>query len=330
MTKKIGSLVNVGFGKETSRGTVVNPTVWMPKLECDFQDKFEPYIDEASFGTIHDSQGAKIAKQWSEGTISGHVGTETLHLILYALFGSVVSTQIATSGVYSHAFAVSQASNQHPSLSIHEVGGIADQKFALCMIDSFKITIEAGKPVMISTKWKGKKGVSSAASASYIADYLMMSRLLTFKKATTLAGLGAASAVKIKKFELEISKSLEEIQLVGDGLGIELDDITNDLFQIKGSLEAVYEDDATFITGALAGTTTAMRLTIEETDVNIGSSGTNHPKLNFDLAKVFYTEQAKNMDNGKVMAQTLGFKGLYSQSDAQAIVATLQNVTTSI
>lgn len=198
------------------------------------------------------------------------------------------------------------------------------------MIDSFKITVEAGKPIQIMTKWKGKKGVASAATASYITDYLLMSRMVTFKKATALAGLGAASAIKIKKFELEITKSLEEIQLWGDGTGIELDDITNDQFMIKGSIEAVYEDDATFVTDSLAGTVAAMRLTVEDTGTNIGSSGTNHPKLNFDLAKCTYTEVAKNMDNGKIMAQTLGFKGLYSMSDTQAIIASLQNTTSSI
>jgi len=330
MVKKIGSLVNLGFGKETTRGTVVNPTVWMPKLECDFQDKFEQYVDEASFGTILDSANAKIAKQWSEGTIGGHVGTETLHLILYALFGAVSSAQIATSGVYTHSFTVAGTSNQHPSLSIHTIGGISDKKYALCMLESFKITIEAGKGVKISTKWKGKKGVSSSASPSYVADYLLMARTLTFKKAANLAGLGAASASKIRKFELEINKNLEDTQLVGDGTGIELDDITNDLFTIKGSIEAVYEDEASFLDDALAGTMKAFRVTLEDTDINIGSSGTNHPKLNFDLAKVSYTEQARNMDNGKIMAQTLGFKGHYSMSDAQAIVASLQNVTTSI
>lgn len=74
----------------------------------------------------------------------------------------------------------------------------------------------------------------------------------------------------------------------------------------------------------------AIRLTAEDTDVNIGSSGTNHPKVNIDLAKIVYTEITKNMDKAKIMTQTLGFKGLYSFSDTQAIVASIQNTTSSL
>lgn len=52
----------------------------------------------------------------------------------------------------------------------------------------------------------------------------------------------------------------------------------------------------------------AMRLTIEDTDVTIGGSGSNHPKLQIDLAKIFFTDIAKNMDKSKIMMQTIGFK----------------------
>lgn len=330
MPKQIWGLVNVGFWKETTRGTVVNPSVWLPKLECDFQPKIEVMPDESSFGTIFDARNSKITKKWSEGTIGGYIGTETLGLILLSLFGSVSSAQIGSTGVYTHSFSVDSDNNQHPSLSIHTVDGIKAQKFALCMIDSIKITIEAGKPIAVSTKWRGKAGVDSAATPSYVTDYLMMSRVATFKLASALAWLGAASGKKVKKIELEITKNLEDIQLWGDGTGIELDDITNDLFTVKGTIEAVYEDVADYITDAIAGTFKALRLTIEDTDVTIGSSWSNHPKLQIDLAQIAYTDIAKNMDNSKIMMQTLWFKGLYSLSDAQMIVASLQNTISSL
>lgn len=280
----------------------------MPNLECDFQDLIETVLDESTVGTIHDAIDGKISKKASGGTIRGHVGTQTLGLILYSLFGSVSSAQIGVTGVYTHSFSVDTDSNQHQSLTVHTIDGTEDLKYALAMLESLKITIEAGKPIEVATKWKAKAGAASTATPSYVTDYLMMSRVTTFKLASALAGLSGASALKVRKIELEISKNLEDIQLWGDGTGIGLDDITNDMFTITGSIEAVYEDTATYLDVAKAGTMKAMRLTIEDTDVTIGGSGSNHPKLEIDLAKIFFTDIAKNMDKSKIMMQTISFK----------------------
>lgn len=118
-------------------------------------------------------------------------------------------------------------------MTVHTIDGTEDLKYALAMVDSVKFTIEAGKPIQIAVKWKAKAGAASTATPSYVTDYLMMSRVTTFKLASALAGLSGATAAKVKKIELEITKNLEDIQLWGDGTGIGLDDITNDVFAIK-------------------------------------------------------------------------------------------------
>ncbi len=46
MAKFTGKGVNVGFGKETVRGTSVAPSVWFAKTNLTYEDKMETVVDE--------------------------------------------------------------------------------------------------------------------------------------------------------------------------------------------------------------------------------------------------------------------------------------------
>ena len=41
MSKFVGRLYQIGLGKESSRGTGVAPTYWIPKTAVSFDDKIE-------------------------------------------------------------------------------------------------------------------------------------------------------------------------------------------------------------------------------------------------------------------------------------------------
>lgn len=66
MAKYIGRQINVGFGKETTRGTAVAIARWLPKTDFSFDEKMETIQDESSIGVITDARDSFVAKRWAE------------------------------------------------------------------------------------------------------------------------------------------------------------------------------------------------------------------------------------------------------------------------
>jgi len=60
MSKFIGRKLNIGIGKESTRGTAVAATFWMPKMELTHDDKITQVVNESSIGVIEDAEGADI------------------------------------------------------------------------------------------------------------------------------------------------------------------------------------------------------------------------------------------------------------------------------
>lgn len=323
MTKFIGRRISVGFGKETSRGTAVTPSAWYPKTNFSYDDKIETMEDPSSIGVIVGAQDAQIVKRWAEGSVEGHLSVNSVALMLLSLFGSVTTTT-ATAGAYKHAFSLLN-SNQSPSLTIGVDDGVQDYQFPNSVIDKLKIKVEAGKYVEISADFVGKKGETATLTPSFSTDYVLLAKHASVKLATALAGLAGASALTVKSFELTISKKVESQDSLGS---VDPTDFLNTVVSIDGSLEAIYEDEATYKAIALAGSQRAMRLDIVDSSTTIGVS--TNPQLRIDLAKAKFTEWSKKTGNDEIVTQSLGFTGLYSIADAQAIVAELYNTVSTL
>ena len=323
MAKFIGKKISVGFGKEIVRGTAVVPAIWYPKTSCSFDEKMEVIENESSIGVIVDAQDAEVVKRYAEGSIEGFLCVNALALPFLSLFGAVASTT-ATTGAYKHAFTLANT-NQSQSLTIGIDDMIQDYQFANAVIDKMKIKIEAGKYVEVSMDWMGKKGATGTLSPSYSTDYTLLAKHTVVKLASNLAGLAAASPLAIKSLELTISKKVEAQDSLGS---IDPTDFLNTIVSIEGNMEALYEDEATYKAIALAGTAKALRIDVVDTNTVIGLS--TNPELKIDLAKVKFKEWSKNTGANEVVTQSLGFKGLYSIADAQAIIAELYNTTATL
>lgn len=148
-----------------------------------------------------------------------------------------------------------------------------------------------------------KKGASASHTVTYSTDYKLISRYSIFKLAANLAGLGAASAIVIKSFEISFKKNLEADYALGSQ---EPRDFINKQFAVEGSVTAIYEDTATFQALALAGTKKAVRFQLIDTNTTIGVS--SNPTLTIDLPLAAFTEFNKSMGNDEVVTQTLTFK----------------------
>lgn len=328
MTKVLGRQIALGIAKEASRGvaeTVVD--YWVSLLSRSVDDVIEQVVDESSVGVIEDSINAAMVKKTAKMEWEANIGDKSFGLLLLAALGT--DTPGAHAGetiVYDHVYSILQSA-QHPSLTVFvDDPGITvyptvgDYTHRLCMLESLEINAEANKFATFKIGMRGKAGVANDLTPSYSVENNFISKHGTFKVATNLAGLNAASAVTIKKFNLKFEKNLEDDDVLGSN---EPADINNKELKCEGSVELLWDSEV-FKSAMLADTAKAMRIDLINTDVTLGNAA--NPELKIDLAKVKFSEVARKMDNKDLILQTLKFKALYSVTDAKLLVVTLTNL----
>jgi len=315
-----GRKYQVGIGKESSRGIAVAPSFWLPKEDVTVDNKKQYVNNDSSLGVIHDSNDARIVKEWSEGEIMGKVRDKSFGLLLFGSFGSVSSALHDTETlVYDHTFSVANT-NAHQSLTLEVKNELEHLKYALGVVSSLKITAVVGKFVEFACAFKAKKGSASANAVVYTSENEFISKHATLKLASDLAGLDLASAVNIKSFEISINKNIEEHDALGSTEPV---DYANKEFSVDGNIEAVFEDTETFKSVFESGTLKATRIDIKS-DAVIGSA--SNPELKIDLASVSLQDWSRKSGNNDIVTQTIKFKAHYSLADAKMIEAVLTNL----
>jgi len=315
---------NVGVGKETTRGTKVTPAMWLKLTTEEYNDEIEPVVTERGMGVIEDSDDQVVAKNFSAGNVGGEVFDKSIGYFLLGAFGQVNSAgKSGDAGVYEHTFAVLQSA-LHQSLTLEIKRGDIEQKaFANVVVDSFKLSAEVNDYVTFEASLRGKAGVAGTATPSYVAENYFLAKNISVKLADTLAGLSSANKLDVKNFEIEISKNIEDKDVLGtDGPA----DFLNKQFTIEGTMElyfsSVYERDY-----AIQGLAKSMRIELENSAVTIGT--TSHPKLVIDLAKVKFSEAKVSGGNNDIASLSVSFKGFYSLTDSKSIEAILTNTQAS-
>lgn len=327
MTVKIGRQFAIGFAKETTRGTAPgSASFWVRHTEIGLQEKFDMAKQEFSIGIIEDGVGADIVKQYVEGDIKMPVTDKAIGLLLYNALGAV-TTQANTpeTGVYTHTFTVLQSS-QHPSLALYVDDPASGQDYthALAMLNSLEINADIGAYASLSATFKAKKGATATLTPAITSENIFRPQDVTLKQASALAGLTGASAIPVKKLSLKIEKNLEDDDVLGN---VAPQDFYNKQLVITGSIEAIYQNESDFKTNALAGTARAVRITLQNAGVIIGT--TQNPTITIDLAKAHFEEIAINRGANDIVTQTLSFKAYYSTTDASSISVVVKNTQTS-
>ena len=328
MPKGVGQIIQVGIAKEAVRGTAETAAAfWLPYTEASVDDADEKAVNNVAIGVLEGAVDEKIVKQMANISIKGPVGDKTFPLILLAALGAMANSDNADSdaSIIDHTITVAQSS-QHQSLTtfVDDSLGAADYKHALSCLESLEINYEQGKYLEYAMKLKGQKGVTATLTPATVTENYFLPQHLTFKLATNLAGLAAASATVIKSLKLKISKELEEDTVLGN---IAPADFLVKKFSIEGDIEAIWQNESDFKTFALAGTQKAMRIDMKNTDVVIGSAAS--PEIKIDLAKVIFEAPVRPFKVGDVVRQTLQFKGLYSVTDSKSITIVCTNNTAS-
>lgn len=227
------------------------------------------------------------------------------------------------SAVRNHLFR--RATTNNPTTyTIHGYDPVSSDYSAYCALDTLKFEVKSGEFARFDAKFMGKKLVSeSPPTPSYTSPNYLMAKYATLKTASGFTGLDAASAVSVESVTFDFKKNIDMFQAVGST------DITNFLnkqFSVQGTIVLLY-NATTYRDYMIGSTKRAMRLTIANTDVTIGSAA--NPTLQLDLASVAFTDFSRPTGNKDLIKQTLKFTAEYDLTTTHTIQALLQNTQTA-
>ena len=322
MSTKIGRLINVGLARESERGTAEDAAeFWLPKVDFDFKPRVDYAIEDSGLGVIDGRSDAKVVEKIGEGSFGGIVYDNSFGLILAACMGTWSSGEVVDSS-YTHSF-TRLNSNSHPALTIFHDDGNIDEKFALGMINNLAINCVVKDFVKYSVGFMSKIGAATASTPSYSAENIFLATHVTVKFADTIAALGTASATAVRAFNLTINKNVEDWMDLGS---TDPADIVNKAFTVSGDLEAIF-DDSTLRGYVLDGDKKACLVTIENTDVTIGTA--TNPKLEITLAPMSFRDWGMATGQDDIISQTVAFDGNFSLSDSKTLSIDLINTQSS-
>jgi len=323
MAKILGRTGAIGIGKETTKGTAVVPTYWIPVQSYSHDDKAEHVKNDSVMGRIEEYNAAHLIKKWGEGDYEGKIFLNSVGAELTALFGKApTSTQRATSGVYDHAFSL-QNDNDHKSLTLSYKDALQALSWPLGMIDTWSLDVAVDDYVKRSLSIKSKKSETATLTPAIANEVEFIPKNVSFKMASAQSGLAAASAINVTSFNLEVSKNVEELYVLGNE---EPHDIINKQVGVTGSVE-MYFESTTYRDYYFANTHRAIRLDMTDVATDLGSG--HNPQLYFDLNEVVFDEFERGWDPNDPLKQTLNFEALYNLADAAMITARLTNLVTS-
>lgn len=325
MAKIIGRTGAIGIGIESTQGTPVAAAYWIPVQGYSYDDKIELVKNDSAMGRIEEYNDADIVKLWSEGDYDGKLFLNSLGAELVALFGqSPSSAQRTITGVYDHTFTLKN-DNDHKSLTIGYKDAVQQISFPFAMIDSWSLEVAVDDYVKRSISLIGKKSASASHTPAFTNEIEFIPSQISFKTASTAAGLGAASAINVTAFNMEVSKNVEPLYVLGSN---EPNDIINKQFNVTGSVE-LYFEDTTHRDIVMANTHKAIRIRMTDPNTVIGTSGSHNPEFYFDLNDVVFDEYERSWDSNDALTQTLNFEALYSIADSAMITARLTNTVVS-
>ena len=312
----IGRRINLGIAKEGVRGAGAVPTYWLPRTNLTFDEKAEKVISEESLGVIDDSHEAFVVSRWGEGDVEGEIKDKSMGVFLYGLLGTC-SSAVKETTAYNHIFTEAQT-NLHQSLSFTADDPIGDKIFKLVMMNNLTLSAALGKVIDFKSNFMSLPAVDSAGQiASYTVENKFVCNHLVFKLAANLAGLTAASEIRIKNLTITFNKNLLRSHVLGT---IQPDDIFNQQFAVEGSFELDYQD-RTYLDYMLSNNYKAMRIDLINDGTTIGA--TSNPQLQINMPRVhFFNWEGKKTLN-EISTQTVNFKALRNVAGPNDLVSSI-------
>ena len=309
MSKHVGRLGQLLIAKETVRGTgTITNGFWIPRSTISFEDKVETARESEGVGKLADSDANFVTQKMASGEFESNLDDKLVGIILTGLMGASPVTTGANP--YTHTYTLSN-SNQHQSLSVLYQDPDYAELYSLGVIDSLKISVEQNGIVQFTVGILSRVGrtfTRQTATFNTLGNKFLHQHLV-FKLAASTGTLAAASAISLKKLELNFTKSAAHDVVLGT---VEPEDVLASNFAVEGSIELLKQDE-TYRNLMLDGTYKAMGVSFIRNATN-SSLAMQFPRVDFTE-----WEQDRGLDN--IVSQTIQFKANYDAANAADIIS---------
>ena len=315
MAKFIGRQQEVGIARETTRGTFVVPTFWVPKVNFTVEDKVQKGRFMGNYGRLEGGDDAFVTHKWAEGELEVELQDKIIGLILYGLLGTVSSASF--NSAYKHTLSVQQSVQPTTlALAMNDPIGAAESPtktiaYARAMLNSFELNLEMGELVKSTIGFLAMPHKDfTRQSSSYTAQNKFAHQHLNFKIAANEAALDAASKINLQMLTLRIERNVVRENALGT---VQPVDILARNLRVTGTLKLTHED-RTYRDYMLDGTKKALRITLNNSGVTIGATT---PQVQIDLANVDFFDWEPSHDLDDVSMQEIGFEALYDVTNSR-------------
>lgn len=324
MTNLIGRQISYGLGVESTRGTAVAPDFWVRHLSADVWTKTDKIFNESANGNVVGANQADIARQWSEGTLEAKVQSDSFGVVLYGALGAVSTdgNADASGNVYDHTFTLANSTTPK-SLTIAQKSANADRAYALAVVNSFGLKVEAGEYATFELGVMAKKHASASNTVAYTSEDEFTSKHASVKFATNVAGLSGATAISVESVSLNIARNVEPYWAHGS---VEPAEINGGRVDITGSMVLRW-DSETYENLFYNNTNQAVEIELVNTDVTIGTAA--NPTITITMPTVSIESIDVDQSLDSIVKQTVNFNAMFDATTSKAIDIVLTNETSS-
>ena len=177
---KLTALGHIGLGIETTFGTAVAPTFWLPYKTVKAADVIHKVTDDGRRANV--TKDYAVYNTTQEGTveIDGMAYPDALGYFVFAMLGSDAVT--GTAVPYTHTLKL--LNNLPPTLTLSNYSGVDERQYAGAAINALDIKFDtADKQMDVSAKFNTLLGVVGTTSTP---TYSTLSPFLGFQLAPTI------------------------------------------------------------------------------------------------------------------------------------------------
>jgi hypothetical protein len=296
----------VGLAKESSNGTAVAPTRFVPFTKFDPVDDNGLLIDDAMYGSMTSENGAVAGKRQATGDLATYFLADAAGDLLYNILGGY-AVGAAVSGVYPHTFSLLNSGDaQPPAHTFTDRQGVTAtvgaRAYAYACLSELTFSGNATGLVTMEAKWTSFG--SAAAGAAPTNATTTETVVPGWRSTVTVAGVAAP----IREWTVTLARTLKVDQLA-DGTQ-QPNSIARSDLAVSGKLTFAARNEQPVI-DFLAGTQQAVVVTIDN-----GGTLTNVRKLTATMTKAVY--DTEGMDRVTPIGYQMGYKALANTTDVGA------------
>lgn len=319
-----GERTFVGFGKESSNGTAVAPTRFVPWTKLDTEDSPGLLIDDAQRGSMAVEYNAVAGPRIGSVDLETYLYVDTMGDLLYNMFGGY-AVGAAVSGVYPHTFSLLNSGDGQPVAhtitdNTNLTPTVNARAYAYACCSELEISGNATGLVTVSAKYTtyASAPAASAPTNTVTAEVVIP----TFKSAITVGG---AAQPNVREWGITISRDLEVVD-TADGTPDPYAIVRKGM-AVAGKLTYAAKDEAP-LTALMAATGQAIVY-------NIDSGGTVANVRNLTLTCTTAKYNSGPMNRDTPIGWEMSWKGFANATDVGAsgglgpVKAVLQNLVTT-